>query len=324
MSAGRTLSLRHLFALSTAQVMVILTWGPSIAGGPISNESDVLGIKLSMSRDQVKKLISDNYPGAPIVELPVELGTPEFKKSTVAGFVADITSKQDQAVNQRTNDQGRKDFEVGKALGFGDSPLNRAVASAGDLGHERVVVLYNPNDNATDIFAVARHKEFTKESMPLTQVLVESLIEKYGQPSGRPLGSNIPSFTWMAPGVFESTQKPYRIKCFDGYSGGSSLFYENPEITTTNNVGIGFSFAVNKVDAGARDPFSNIAKCGTVLNISLTVSDDKTHVTQMETGFVDLTRGHTELKEFATDFFRHVDAAKQAKISRDSQNKPKL
>ncbi len=277
-----------------------------------------------MSRDQVKKLIADTYPGSPIVELPVELGTPEFNKSTVAGFAADITGKEDQAANQRTNEQGRKDFEAKKAAGFGDSPLNRTFASAGDFGNERVVVLYNPNDNATDIFAVARHKEFTKNSMPVTQVLVNSLIEKYGQPSGRPPRSNGLSFTWMAPGLFESTQKPYRIKCFDDYSGGSSLFYENPEITTTNNVGIGFTFAVNKVDAGIRDPFSNTTKCGTVLNISLTVSDDKTHVTRMEAGLVDLARGHTELKEFATDFFRHVDAAKQAKISKDSQNKPKL
>jgi hypothetical protein len=118
-----------LFALSAAQVMVVIASGPGLAGGPISNESDVLGIKLSMNRDQVKKLISDTYPGSPIVELPVELGTPEFKKSTIAGFAVDVTSRDDQAVSRRANEQANKDFEAKKAAGFGDSPLNRTFAS---------------------------------------------------------------------------------------------------------------------------------------------------------------------------------------------------
>jgi len=319
MSVGRTLLHRHLFALSAIQAITLLSGGPSFAGGPISNDSDILGIKLTMSRDQARKFVSDNFRGSSIVELPVELGTPEFEKPTVAGFLVDITNKEDQAVNQRANEQANKNFEARKAAGFGDSPLNRTFGSAGDLGQEKLLILVNPNDNGTDIFAVSRYKEFTKVNSPVAKVLLESLIEKYGQPSLVKFGT---SYTWMAPGVLERTQKP-AVHCFSETDVGSFL-YENPKLVAVNTVGISFLTAAKNIDAGDKLPYYDISKCGTVLQVNLALTNDQAYVTSMSTRLIDLTKGHTELKQFTSDFWRGANDAKQAKMSRDSQNKPKL
>jgi hypothetical protein len=317
MRAGRTLSYRHLVAVSAIQAISVLTGGPSLAGGPVSNESDILGIKLTMSRDQARKFVSENFPGSAIIDLPIELGTPDFKKSTVAGFLVDITSKDDQAANQRTNEQATKAIEVNKAVGLGGSAI---VSSAGDHGQEKLLILVNPNESGTDIFAVSRYKEFTKANFPVAKVLLDSLIDKYGQPSLVKFGS---SYTWMAPGVLERTQKPVVVHCFSESNIGSFL-YENPKLVALNTVGIGFSSAVNNIDAGDKVPYDNISKCGTVLQVNLDLTDDRTYVKGMMTRLIDLTRGHAELKQFTSDFWRGANDAKQAKVSRDSQNKPKL
>ncbi len=172
----------------------------------------------------------------------------------------------------------------------------------------------------TDIFAISRYKEFTKANFPVAKVLLDSLIEKYGQPSLVKFGT---SYTWMAPGVLERTQKPVIVHCFAESDVGSFL-YENPKLVTPDTVGISFSTAVNNIDAGDKLPYDNISKCGTVLQVNLALTNDRTYVTSMSTRLIDLTKGHAELKQFTSDFWRGANDAKQAKISGASQNKPKL
>ena len=311
------MSCRRLYA-TPLQAILILTASQVHAAGPISPDSDILGIKLTMTRDQARSVISANYPSAQIIDLPVQLGTPEYKKSAVAGFMADITSKADQANNQQKADQANKEFAARQAAGFGDSVLNRSVASPGDYGREKIYVQVDPNDNMSDIFGVSRYKEFTKDhSLPIS-ALVATFAEKYGQPS---ITQNGTSFTWMAPGVVEKIRNP-PVHCVLN-SDGDSYLYENPKITA-QTIGGAFTNTINNIKAGDTLPYYNISKCGTVLQLSVGPSNDRQYATSMSVVLIDLSKARAELKQFAADFFAHADAAKQQKLSTDSLNKPKL
>jgi hypothetical protein len=257
--------------------MVILTCGPSLAAGPVNNDSDILGIKLSMTRDQAKKVIAAAFPGPSVEELPVELGTDTFKKSAAAGFIAQ--------------------------------------ASGGDFGREIVSVLFNPNDNATDIFAVSRFKEFPKSSVPVASVLVASLIEKYGQPARVKDNGFQQLLAWAAPGVFERTDRSPG-KC-DRTSG--DFYYE---FADRNYVGGAFVSMMNLI--ASKNPGMDYSKCGTILQIEYRLASDKAHVEWMKERLIDLTKSTSEMAQFSNDFWSKADAAKQAKISKDTQNKPKL
>jgi hypothetical protein len=311
------MSCRRLCA-TPLQAILILAASQAHAAGPISPESDILGIKLTMSRDQAREVISSSYPASQIVDLPVQLATPEYKKSTVAGFEADITSKEDQAANQQKNEQAQKEFQARQAAGFGNSPLNMSVASPGDYGHDRIYVQVDPNDNATDIFGVSRYKEFSKEHPLPISALLETFAEKYGQPAVSKYGA---SFTWMAHGAFANTRNP-PVHC-TLEPGSDSYLYEDPRITQ-QSIGQAFVTAVNNINAGKTLPYYNISKCGTVLQLSIGLSNDRQYATSMSVVLIDLAKGHAELKQFAADFFAHANAAKQHKLSTDSQNKPRL
>jgi hypothetical protein len=318
------MSCRRLFALSV-QAMLVAGTGPTHATGPISNDSDVLGIKLTMTRDQARKVVSDNFQGSTVTEMPVQIGTPELKKSAIAGFWSDVTPKQEIADSKNNTDENNKRFEAMKAAGVArNTPGDRPFGAVGDHGSDVLMVLFNPNDNGTDIFGVSRYKTFSKSSFPVAKVLLDSLIEKYGPPSR----STVTSYTWMAPAVLDHIQsvdrahRPRDMHCYA--EGDADLFlYESADFYSINNIGQAFTTRINTVDVG-KGSMMDYSKCGTVLQVNLTLSDDKVYAIKMSQRLLDLTRAHTELKQFATDFFHQADDAKQAKISKDSQNKPKL
>jgi hypothetical protein len=270
------MSYRYLFALSI-QAILVAGGGAAYAGGPVNNDSDILGIKLSMTRDQARKVIAAAFPGPSVEELPVELGTDMFKKSAVAGFIAQ--------------------------------------ASGGDFGRESVSVLFNPNDNATDIFAVSRFKEFPKSSVPVASVLVASLTEKYGQPARAADHGAEQLLAWAAPGVLERTDRSPG-KC-DRTSG--DFYYE---FADRNYVGGAFVSMMNLI--ASKNPGMDYSKCGTILQIQYRLASDKAHVEWMKERLIDLTRSTSEMAQFSNDFWSKADAAQQAKISKDTQNKPKL
>lgn len=270
------MSYRRVFAMSIQAMFIAGGW-PAVAGGPVSPSSDILGVNLTMSRDQAKKVIADAFPGPSIDEVPVELTTDVFKKSTTAGF-------------------------------FGG-------ASGGDFGNENVLVLYNPNDAATDIFGVFRAKAFPKTNLPVEKVLIASLYEKYGQPV-RVTGNSLNKIMiWAAPGVLESTDRS-RARCD---SSGLDYFYESAD---RRFIGEAFVGKMNLI--ANKNPMQDYSKCGTILQVDVMLSGDGVYVTSMKERLIDLTKATLELTQFSNNFWLGANAAKQAKVSKDSQNKPKL
>lgn len=314
------MSCRRLYA-TPLQAILILAASHAYAAGPVSPESDILGVNLTMARDQAKKFLSSEFPGSETIDLTVQLGTNDFKKSAVLGFIMNITSKADNSTNSAKSAQAAAQTQLNNRV-LGNSPLNMPVAAAGDYGHDSVTVLADPNDNATDIFAISRYKEFSKANFPVRKVLLDSLTEKYGQPSR----TNNLSFTWTAPGVLERTRN-LQNKCYQDFNGAylyelnpNDLFgYDNSARSVVlNQVGSNFIRVINNPGVFDR------SQCGTVLQITTQLSNDHAYVTSMNETLIDLTKAQSDLTVFAADFSARANAARQDKLLKGSLNKPKL
>jgi hypothetical protein len=308
----------HRLCVTSLQALLVFC-SSAHAAGPISPASDMLGIRLTMNRDQAKSIITGSYPGSKIVDLPVQVGTPQYKVATTAGFFADITSKENQAANQQRAQQAQSEFDARVAAGFGNSPLNRTVSAAGDFGHDKIYVQVNPNEGTSDIFGVSRYKEFSRQEPVSAKGLLDSFVDKYGPYS---LSNGGTSYTWLAPGVRETAQR-LRLKC-SLYSNIDSYLYEQPESVSPETIGNYFVIAMNKVATAMTAPFDDVSKCGTVLQLSLTLSSDRVYVTQMSVVLMDVTKGVGEVRQLLAVISRQTDAAKQDQLRKASQNKPRL
>jgi hypothetical protein len=319
------MSYRRLCATSVQALLVIC--GSAHAAGPISPNSDVLGIRLAMSRDEARKVIEQTHPGAPIFEIPVGLAVGGFEKKATAGFVADLATKADNAANLRKAEQEQANLNARKAAGFGDSPLNRTVGSVGDFAQDRVMVLFDPNDNATDIFGVSRYTEYAAGSQPTTKTFVEALVEKYGTPS-RSGGDRhiLLTYTWAAPGVLERTQRAvthcYEENGFDFlYEGvGDTGYYGMRQLLAT--IGGAFVGSVNLIHS--KNPLRNYSICGTILQVRLKLAKDGDYVGAMSARLLDLSKAYTELGEFADSVWNHAAALRQEQLNSGSAVKPRL
>ncbi|MDR3489802.1 MAG: hypothetical protein P4M05_33550 [Bradyrhizobium sp.] len=295
--------------------------------GRFGASSDIMGLTLTMSQDEATKLIEANHPGAVITPLPYLLTVSGSKKQGMIGFVADLATKDDNAANQRTAEQQQKELDARKAAGFGDSMLNRTVGAVGDVAQDRLKILFNPNDGASDIFGISRYTEYVKGKQPLTQTVIAALTEKYGTPS-RTGGDNrtLIIYTWTGVGAAQRP-KGSLAHCFD--EAGYDLVYEDtgeggfsgmPWFVHTT--GERFVSVVNLIHA--KNPFQNFGFCGTVLQFKLKLTQNGDYVGGMGTRLLDLSKAYVELKTFGDDLSSQTSAAKQKQMDQDSGIRPKL
>ena len=286
----------------------------------LSADSDILGIKLTMSRDQAKKIVADSFPGARIIELSAQIGTPAYKKSTTLGFIADITSAPNQANNQRQAQQADAEFRAKQNAGWGNSPLNQSVVNPGDYGRDAVAVIYDPSDSGSGIFSISRVKTFAKSEFIPPKALLDTFDRKYGAPSR----VNDKSITWTAPGVLQHAPSSAKW-CYLDF-GGSFLYEHVDERIFDGRFANTIISQVNEQFVRVLSNLKNYDRshCGTVLQLMLTLSDDRAYAVGMSETLIDLTRGYAELKAFADDFWAHANAARQDQLQKASQNKPRL
>lgn len=318
---------RRLTAAAVQAGLTLLVGGAAFAAnGRFGADSDIIGLTLNMSQDDAKQLVQQSYPGAPVIELPVVLTVDRFQKKALAGFVVDLASKADAAANQNKTDQQQKEFDARKTA-LGDSPLSRAVGSVGDFAQDRLKVLFDPNDGATDIFAVSRYTEYATGKQPVTKTMIDALTEKYGAPS-RSSGDNrtLLTYTWAGPGVLERT-KASQTHCYEEagfdflYEGvGDAGFYGIPQLV--NATGQNFVGAVNLVHG--KNPNRNYSICGTVLQVRLKLTQGGDYVGALSARLIDLNKAYAELGTFGDEFFRQATEAKRNQLDKDSAAKPKL
>ncbi|MEJ0051705.1 MAG: hypothetical protein WDN02_10975 [Methylovirgula sp.] len=310
--------------LAAAQAGLVLTGAaPAFAGDvPFGPDSDILGIRLSMSRDEARKLIAQNYPGAPISDFNGALRSGDFQKVVPIAFIADLTSKAVQSANQQKNAQLQADERARAAVGLG-GPV---IGQPGDFGADRIKVLFDPNDGTTDIIGVSRYTAYPPGHQPVTATLLAALKAKYGEPV-RSEG-NFPyemNYTWMQPDAWKRTKNLFP-GCFhdggvqtlwdDAY--GAGVYTERGEEEFTND---GFLQGVNFTSSGNLNYF---ARCGVVLQVNLRFVKQGDYVGEMRASLLNLSQAHTELKAYGAAFWKAADEARAKQLNTDAANKPKL
>ena len=283
---------------------------PSQAFGP---DSDILGLRLSMSSDEIKKYLSNNFTIQKNHEIEEALAVGPYQQTGTFGYYAEITTQQDQQHNKEVLDQANKDYQTRMAagMGTGNPGLDQTILQTGDLAVERLTIFFLPDQPG--VIAIMRHKEFRATQRPLKDVTLKALEEKYGPPDfvGTIFGDKSRStYSWTTAKKLKSNEETWNMLGFD--------LIGLEEQTSPNIANL-----VNIID-GPKKYYSN---CGVVLRVVLTVSGqagDMDHLTAMDATLVDFSKEKAEVDAFAKDFEAKADAAKQQQLSKDANLKPQL
>jgi hypothetical protein len=315
MSAGRTLSYRHLVAVSAIQAISILAGGPSVAGGAVSSESDILGIKLSMSRDQAKQFIQQQFGTSDFPPIAVELGTPEYNLNVGVGFSADVTPKKDKEANQTQLDNTTKLNEQLRANGCNSA---MCLSTAPQLLKDALDIYFDPNDGGTAMLAMTRHAIYPEGSDILYSAFVQALTDKFGSPP-QFMGDSYNHY-WADVPVSKNHSELFECMKFAENFGNRVGAFEDKFPLVMNGFG----------NRQLKQP-----KCGTYARVYIeaypkpaqagTPSDYNTkYVRKFDMLLVNVRAGYGGLNSYAANFWAAANKAKQDKLIQQSQNKPKL
>lgn len=294
---------QRLLALITCILAAMFTYGLASADGQFGPESDILGFKLSMSQKQAKDYFTTHYKGSSFTMLPVELIDENYQAKSVAGFA------------------------------FKDKKTN-----------DRIAVMFNPNKGTDDVFAISRHTRFisqitldqnnnphVKGTLVLKQVVLDSLIKKYGEPTRvirDPNNTRFEKYVWS-------------IDQYDAISNnvcetdsGKSGYFSEPFTDDSDfkdivqNVSQNF---VNTINGYPANSIKLYEKCGVILSvvfwlrdISTTPSSHPPYIETLSEDLIDLTKGAHEFGKFGNDFYNGSHAAKEGKLRQNSTNRPNL
>jgi len=309
------MSCRRLYATSL-QAILILAASHAYAGGPISPDSDIVGIKLSMTRDQAKQLIQQQFGTTDFPAKTMKFGMPEYNRDIVLGFTGEITSATDKQANQTRMDAQRK---AAVAMGC-NSPLCMPVADG--LIKDTISVYVDPTAGSSGILALVRKTEYPQNSDMLESVFLQSLADKFGKPF---FNDNYHGYYW-ADGIPYSDRINYLnnadfVEC--------SRFADNVADLPAQFTSIMNAFASNSMN-GYGKLRTKLPKCSMYLKVSLSSGPkpggdyNTRYVRGFTMALVNVRSAYGALSAYANDFWSAATKTQQDKSSTQSQNKPKL
>jgi hypothetical protein len=277
-----------------------------MAAAAIEPNSDILGLNLTMSQDQAKDYVSTSYKGSPIKAIVAQLQAADYSQDVVAGFVFDAT-----------------------------------LDGTGKGNTDRVAVIFNPSKGASDIFAISRHVQYVSQvtiddsqryhadgTLILKQVLLDSLVKKYGPPI-----KTDPGFLPGTQYIWASGARAVgRSNCVIGSGNRSSYYFEpfysdGSADSAADAAGSQFVTSLNNLQSSATGGYG---KCGVILRVNLDLlrmdnnQDSAEYVKAMSEEIIDLSKGDTEMRAFAKAFFSAASKATSVRVGQDAKNAPKL
>jgi hypothetical protein len=279
----------------------------SIAYAQISNESDILGIKLTMKKDEAIDLLTSKYSARKIKDLTMDINTSDYSmKNVLLGYMFDITPQSDIDKNNAEEQKGREGVQ-------------RAIAATGQRpglrirDHEPgkdIVKLYVDPENSNKILGITREKNFLPDDQPLEKVLVDTFVTKYGSPRDIPNDSTSPDIVWTSAvmkkrDANESTRDTY-LSC-------------QVAINNMGSYDIQFVNLVNSLQLKQND-----AKCGTAMVASLRQGKSKEYTSEFSQRLVDIPLMLDALKVFRDKFMAEAEKATQKRLNNDASKKPQL
>ena len=303
------MSCRRLYA-TPLQAILILAASHAYAGGPISPDSDIVGLRTTMTPDQIKQLIRQQFSTTDFPTKTLKFGISEYSRDVGLGFSGDITSAQDKAANQTRMDAQRK---AAVAMGC-NSPLCMPLANG--LIKDTIDVYVNPTEGSSGVLALVRQTEYPQTAKMLETVFLQSLTEKYGRQTW---DDNFTNFYWT-DGAMNQNQV---MECGRFADNIGDLQRQFPQVMN--------GFANSPMTAYGKNK-TKPPLCSMYLHVNIGwttgamgTSDYNTKYIQKFTmALVNVRASYNALSAYAAEFWSVADKAHQDKLSIQSQNKPKL
>lgn len=270
------MAFHNMRVLGICMLALLFVGGPAYGTGQFGPESDISGLTLSMGQDQIKKFVKTNYKGRPFALMPVKIATNDYRKDIILGLLLHVKPHQD------------------------------------DNSMERIRVFFNPDTKSKDIFAIYRYVDYGINSRVTMATLIDSLVEKYGQPTSVQ-GVN---YTWSTSGA-SYNQKTFPHFVNNWHGNGGSLQDEIDYITKNDFMGYFFN------NVNPRTEFRG--NSGLILNIQISPKlGAPAYVSNITETLIDLNKSVSELTSFKSDFYAKDSQAINERISHDMKNRPGL
>jgi|GEM_PF-4103334 len=287
-------------ALILSFVMIFLT--KSVKAQPtFSDKVDIMGITLDTNRNDIKAILEKSY--------------------NIIGF---SDNKQKFKLNNIETD------EIPITLHFEVQDINDKNSSlAADLT-ELFVISLDPTPNSKAILAVERYYSFPKGRRPLKNVLMQSLIDKYGNLTvNDPVHSN--TYYWTNPPVNHNTYIPFAKFANSIAYHGHVVWYED-HINCDQNLCMSSEADdfLNAIRAVADDKTNNLSKCKTLMALSFVQNggnyiNDNDEVIGFSLMLVNLNKSLSSMKALINITANQQQKNQQEDLIKKKQNRaPKL
>ena len=287
------------------------------AQAAFNNNSDIVGLNLSMSRDEAIAFLSKNYYIIDQVEIKdkVIFGSITSKEMFYAHMIS-ITTKEKGESNK---DLYIKKFELLRTQGGGRTTNPRralVIENDNNSGSSDIITLGLDLDDSNKIIGIKRVKTYATKEAPLSKVFHGSIIEKYGNPNA--IKKN-PSFQPYGPaenGVwanFSMPPSPTKDKWFDYYECYYALNLIDNQLS-------------NILDQVASDLHKNTIKCnGTSMNLeSIRYSQDREYVIGFTQVMGNAANYANSVVKIKNQLIKENEDANNNRIKQDSKRKPLL
>ena len=143
--------------------------------------SDILGLRLDMSREDFRKAVESNMTVSDFEEKKETIGTADYSvKDVLVQYRFIVTPKSEEETNAAELEKEKTQIQAMRAAGF-TSPLSRPVAQA--KGADVIVASLDPKEGSSAILGIGRMRSYAPADRPLFKVLMDSITQKYGPPT---------------------------------------------------------------------------------------------------------------------------------------------
>jgi hypothetical protein len=282
-----------------------LASGSVSAEGKFDKNSDILGINLSMTKEQALSYVKSKYPGHEITMVPVTFSMQNAQVSTTAGFLFQVY-------------KGTLDY-----------------ASALVPPYDRISVIYNPNSNGADIYAVSRTITYLSDvcvdrkdgklkgegTWILRNSALDELIKKYGNPDfydGNQISSE--DYYWMIKKDPDLKPKRGSYLAEPGITSHFRLISSDEYI---REISENFLDSYRHMDS-YDDHLVLYKDSGIILRVNMEKvnKDSIQYVGSLHMVLIDLTKGTQELRDFFNSMELKNAKGRNEDVKQNSKNRP--
>jgi hypothetical protein len=304
-----SISARNFEPAAALAIGLSFVGAPALAAGQFGPASDILGMQLTMSKDELHKFIDDKFDVANFKEVTSKLGNSDYSTpDIVTQFTFRITPKDEQAANAKKDADEKAEIQNLNKAGF-TGPGDRPVPAA--RGVDAIVIALSPVTGSNDILSIDRMRFYAEGDRPLLNVLLDSFTEKYGPPTyADPAMPN--NFVWST--AYTDKNAAYRAGCrniADELAIAHAFTYHLENMAN-------FEPTPMPLPANRKNE-----KCGVALHLKVNASQDG-YVYGFLVTLTDEEKAKAAAQAFSDDFAANNKKAVDARLSKDAGKKPEL